>query len=92
MWQHWLYVLISGVGLFGGALVSRRWSLRAAALTIAVLSAANTLFVSQSRVNLRLDPLLFLFGSYGLVCLARWGEDRLRRSRHAKDQGILDAA
>jgi hypothetical protein len=81
VWQHWLYILVAAVGLFGGALVSTRWSLRAAALTILILSATNTLFVAQARVNVRLDPLLFLFGACGLVSLARWGLERCRAMR-----------
>lgn len=87
VWQHWLYILIAAVGLLGGALVNERWSLRAAALAILVITAANTLFVAQSRVNLRLDPSLFLFGSCGLVYFTRWSQNRMRRLPPSADSG-----
>jgi hypothetical protein len=69
--QHLVYLLLAALGLVGGALSSGRWSLRAAALAVVTMSVVNALFIAQSRANVRMDPLLLLYGSCGMVLLGR---------------------
>jgi hypothetical protein len=69
--QHRLFVALAFLGLFGGAWVSRRWSMLTVTAGLAVMTALNVIVNAQGRDNVRLVPTLFTFGAAGLVMLAQ---------------------
>ncbi|MGI8802154.1 MAG: hypothetical protein ACR2KV_08280 [Solirubrobacteraceae bacterium] len=79
--QHLIFVGLAWLGLIGGAVVTRRWSLITVALGLFGVTFLNVLVNAQGRDNLRLAPLLFAFGGAGLWLL---GDDLWRRLRAAR--------
>lgn len=84
VWQHRLLLGLAVIGMlaaiaFGGR--RRRYVLLAATALLAV-TALNTIFVSESRMSLRMTPLLFAagIGGAGAVLRARRGDDEPRPS------------
>ena len=69
--QHLIFVGLAWLGLLGGALVTRRWSLVTVSAGLMVITGLNVLVNAQGRDNLRLVPLLFAFGLAGLWLLGR---------------------
>jgi len=64
-WQHYLFVGLAWIGLLGGAILTRRWSLITVTIGLATVTALNVLVITDGRHNLRLTPLLFTFGAAG---------------------------
>lgn len=79
VWQHRILLGIALIGLFVGSIFGgrrRRYVLLAAAALFTV-TALNTIFVSESRMSLRMTPLLFAagVGGIGAAVRARRGDD-----------------
>ncbi len=77
--QHRVLLGISLIGLFVGLIWGgrRRRYVLLAASALFVVTALNTVFVSESRMSLRMTPLLFAagIGGYGAALRARRGDD-----------------
>ena len=79
VWQHRILLGISVLGIFVGLVWGgrrRRYVLLAATALLAV-TTLNTIFVSESRMSLRMTPLLFAvgIGGIGAAVRARRGDD-----------------
>ncbi len=77
--QHRVLLGLAVLGLFAGLIWGgrrRRYVLLAFAALFTV-TALNTIFVSESRMSLRMDPLLFAagIGAFGAIWRARHGDD-----------------
>jgi Dolichyl-phosphate-mannose-protein mannosyltransferase len=67
--EHLIFVGLAWIGLLGGALLTRRWSLVTVTAGLVVTTALNILVNAQGRDNMRFVPLLFAFGAAGLVLM-----------------------
>ncbi|MDO9354079.1 MAG: hypothetical protein Q7T55_10310, partial [Solirubrobacteraceae bacterium] len=92
VFQHRLLLGISVLGIAAGLLWGgrrRRYVLLAATALLAV-TALNTIFVSESRMSLRMTPLLFAvgIGGIGAAVRARRGDDEpVFETAGAEDDG-----
>jgi hypothetical protein len=89
--QHRLFVAIAFLGLFGGAIVSRRWSLITVVAGLAVMTALNIIVNAQGRDNVRLVPTLFTFGAAGLVLLVQAAIRRRRQGTRPPEPALSPA-
>ncbi|MDQ8044057.1 MAG: hypothetical protein REI11_05595, partial [Patulibacter sp.] len=79
IWQHRILIFGSWLGIIVGLVFAgrrRKYVLLGAAGLVAV-TALNTIFVSESRMSMRMDPLLFAtgIGAIGAAFRARRGDD-----------------
>jgi hypothetical protein len=79
VFQHRLFLGIAAFGILLGLLLAgrRRKYILLGATAVLAVTALNTIFVSESRMSLRMTPLVFAIGIGGLgaVIRARRGED-----------------
>jgi hypothetical protein len=79
IWQHRILLGLSLIGMLAGLAFAgrrRKYVLLGFAALFAV-TALNTIFVSESRMSMRMDPLLFAtgIGAFGAIFRARTGDD-----------------
>jgi 4-amino-4-deoxy-L-arabinose transferase-like glycosyltransferase len=67
--QHLLLIGFAVLGLFGAALVIRRWAYVVPAVVLLAVAGVNVMFVSEAREAPRMVPLLFVYGAAGLWAL-----------------------
>ena len=97
--QHHLFLGLSVIGLLAGMFFAgrrRRYVLLGFSALLAV-TALNTIFVSESRMSIRMTPLLFAVGIGGLgaAVRARRGADEpilLKSSTGSSDDTVDDDA
>ncbi|MFT4035180.1 MAG: hypothetical protein QM679_06365 [Patulibacter sp.] len=79
VWQHRLLLGLAVIGLCAGLLLAgrRRRYVALGASALLAVTALNTIFVSESRMSLRMTPLLFAIGIGGLgaAIRSRRGDD-----------------
>jgi hypothetical protein len=64
--QHLIFVGLAWLGLLGGAVLTRRWSLVTVTVGLLLITALNILVNAQGRDNVRLMPVLLTYGAGGL--------------------------
>ena len=68
LWEHRLFIGLAAIGVLAGLLAGgrQRRYLALAALAVLSVTVINTVFVSESRMSLRMTPLLLAAGAGGL--------------------------
>lgn len=92
LWEHRLFIGLAAIGVLAGLLAGglQRRYLALAALAVLSVTAINTVFVSESRMSLRMTPLLLAAGAGGLG--AALSSARARRSSAMGDDARCAAA
>lgn len=87
VWEHRLIIGLAIAGLVAGILAGgrRRRYVALAGIALFSVTAINTVFVSESRMSLRMTPLLLAAGAAGLFAAAK--HLRERRGREATHHG-----
>ncbi len=76
--QHLIFTGLALLGLLGGALLTRRWSLITVTVGLAAITFLNIINNAQGRDNVRLMPLLLTFGASGLLMVGQKAWQRWR--------------